>query len=210
MEIERRMRADITTYGRQLEKLIGDHMFPYERGLYVPTNASPVIRAGVTYRVANQHGEDTVYHGDTLIDNPKLIVGNVFSDKDELVLPVRAVRLLAATPYLPHRSFLMISTIVERILYNHFVYTKVKKEGYMDIVEAQLVKGLSNELINNIYGEVIRILQPLIHNVEEFMADDNFHVHFQTLQGTDLMIEKSVDYRIHVFNEKVANGEWDV
>ena len=207
------MRIDITTYGRQLEILIGQYMLPYETGLYVPTNACPVIRMGLMYRVIDSYRKEHTYSGDKLVANPKLIIGDVFSEKGELVLPVRAVCLLANTPYLPHRSFLLIETICERILHNHFALSKEKNEEFFDIIDGYMMSKYRNSeghIDDNISLAVINALQPLIGHVKDFMGKDIYHVHFLSLQGSDLVIEKSIDYRIQVFNEKVASGEWNV
>jgi len=218
MEIERRLTIPLLSCAQQLEDLIGDRMRPYDKGLYIPINSSPIILPHQQYIQYARDGSVVKVIGQQLLDNRNLIIGDIFTDKDELVLPYRARALLADKPYLPHRAFLLIQNLIERQLQNHFMLTKIKNTGVIDIIRNHLVPGSfpaacdmtehqDNEL-DKIYDEVMRIIHPVQSMIDDFMGNDHYKVHLQVLHGEEVSIEKTIDYRIHVYNEKVKSGEW--
>ena len=58
------------------------------------------------------------------------------------------------------------------------------------------------------YDLISNILSGIKCSVREFIGDNKWIMHFQTKKGRDIVIEKSIDYRIHDWTEKTESGQW--
>lgn len=219
MKVEATHTIDVAEYAREIEKIAGSYLIPYERGLYIPLHGFPVIRAGVDHEYTVVTSRDGLVHytGAELYANPDLIGGDVYNADGNIVVPGRSKNLLTKTPYHPHRSLLLINSHVDRLLINHFAYSRQKNTLSLDkllLATLDKTQGFGpemsveqQEIFDEIYGDIDVVLLNLTNTVYELLGEYNQHMHFSKLRDSLIIIERHIDFRIHYFNVKTNKGE---
>lgn len=219
MKVEATHTIDVAEYAREIEKIAGSYLIPYERGLYIPLHGFPVIRASPNYDYTVVTSRDGLAHysGDELYANPDLIGGDVYNDDGNLVVPGRSKNLLTRSPYHPHRTLLLINMYIERILISHFAY---RRQNQVTTLEDLLLSALDKtqgfgsdmsvekkSIFDELYATIDMILLDLGNLVYEILGEYRHHMHFSKLRDTMIIIERHIDYRIHYFNVKTNEGK---
>lgn len=218
MKVEATHTLDVADLAREIEHLVGSYFVPYERGLYAPLCGFPVIRAGVNHEfdVVTRSGL-VRYNGEELYANPDLISGDVYNADGNLVLASRSKALLKKSPYIPHRSLLLINLMIDSILIKEFAYSRKHNRTYgRDILLNLLDKtqGFGSNMdvetqstFNEIYDAVDVMTLGLCNQVYELLDGYKHHMHTSKLRDNIIVIERHIDFRIHYFNVKTNEGE---
>lgn len=199
-----------------LDLSLGHFMFPYEPGLYLPGSATPKITLNATYVLTDRRalgGATTrTLSGDELYKlHPSDLRGDIWCN-GQLLVPSQTIPLLAKTPYIPHRSLLVIQRVLDRTVNRHYYFTRGEiPADNLDILQEALISKINfEELSRNKaeeYDKIVTmfeaIIQPLIDEVAVFMGDDIYCAHVVDARWDVAYITKHEDQRIGDFNNLI-------
>ena len=113
-------------------------------------------------------------------------------------------KVLKKTVEIPIIGVNVISAYVEKILVDNAAYTTRK------INAPEVFNDFLLPEYNNNYG-VFELLESLLLDLKiditGFISDNKFMMCFHKIKGTDLYIEKTIDFRIHEYNSNKCEHE---
>jgi hypothetical protein len=208
-EQERRLLIDITTPARSIEHVIGHMLFSTRAGLYLPASAEPIICEDRVYFQYNEKTDEMKpFSGADLIFDRSLIEGDIYNEKQLLLLQRKKLQFLTTAPTIPVRAIGIILDLINSHLVQHFAFNR----GAADAAENAL-----DDLVLNEFSDQISDMATFIHDIHspnralitDFMGDDHYKRHLVRLVGESAMIVKQNDIRILRFNELLSEGEID-
>jgi hypothetical protein len=105
-------------------------------------------------------------------------------------------------PYIyPTVGISIIKAYVDRILIHYSAWTKQGTPTLQSIWSEFLIPEY--EYTEDVYGLIENLLGELHTDIVNFIGDDKWHMHFLRMRNSDLMIEKTIDYRVHYYMENI-------
>lgn len=216
-QIGKPLTLEILEAARALDLALGQYMYAYEQGLYLPGSATPRIVFGVDYLVMDRRAANgpttATYKGEEIYRmHPTELRGDIWRN-GQLLVPSQTLPLLAKTPYIPHRSLLVVQRVLERTANRHYYFTRGSiPTDNADILQDALVckidfdeqdpkKHLENDLMLATFET---IMMPLIEELEHFMGNDIYCVHVVDPRSDVAYITKYEDQRINDYNNLIS------
>jgi hypothetical protein len=182
---------DTLQHSNHLEFMFGDYLLPAPKGIYLKGAARPFLDIGSPHYVKAQGPDGEQFFP---VERVKDITGPVFDSKGNIVLHTKPNTHLADQPTVPVIAISVVHMLCDLLVSNHLITNKKSPISF----EEQMNKYLlpmhvgNTVLIDDIYAS----LYELRLSVTAALGTDPWIVHFIKIRGVDLIIEKSLDYRI--------------
>lgn len=198
---------DPVPLAEQIEAQLTEVLQPLEVGFYIPGQSYPVMRmdqfyyqfiGGKKIPVATQ--ED--------------IVGDVFNEAGDVVVPAKYAKRITLQPVLPTRGLQIIRVFLQCMLDHLETWPAQGKRfaaTYPDLFEQfiQPVVVEDDDKYSHVVELLLGMLSEIQDQVRQFVGKDRWVMHFVKDWGTsDFIIEKTIDYRIYDWQRKMTSGEW--
>ena len=171
----------------QIELILKDDLKPPEQGLYECGKMRPTI-------VADQHYHKRVKNNGTITYNPVIeisdMVGDIYNADGDLILSDKKKYKLTLAPTIPVRGIGIVFAYIKEAIDDHAIWRE--RNRYTSQVSAYFTNSVDETLLI----EVDKILLPLRARIHHFLGDDRWIMHFLKMLGTDMVVQKSCDYRI--------------
>lgn len=183
----------ILSYAVLVEQQWGDCLVEPSPGIYKTNTLDPVIPAGLElfYRGPEISGNYPL-HPLTDFDN---YVGDVYNKKGTLILTAGTMRnkdkCLLPAPMLPVSALKIVKLLVENYIVTRQPH--VKHNPYGRQID-KLIKPGYDYLMDEGYLDTTCV--GLIAQIETFIGKDINHLYFTKLKLFDILVEKTIDYRI--------------
>ena len=179
-----------------VERLAREYLQPAKLGFYMKGGTTPVMVDGCYYfkKEVGPNGE--------LVEIPILkiedIKGNIFNQDAELIISSRNIALLSDEPTVPVQGLNMVSAFVQKHLDDHSAWSR-KGPTQLEDIWAEYIKPeyLHTEKTHDLVESIAELMIDVRTDVNHFIGNDKWIMHFMRRRGKDLFVEKSIDYRIH-------------
>ena len=101
-------------------------------------------------------------------------------------------RYLSSMPTIPVRGLLLVEYLIAKHIESCCQHTKTSH--YNNKIDSQILDGYHHIHYD---GLLDRSVESISAQVTEFMRRDNWHVYFTRRIQQDIMVEKTIDYRIY-------------
>jgi len=127
----------------------------------------------------------------TLTINVKLTKENGITKIKEKTAPV----ITCPEPQYPSTGIEMLKIYIDKMLIDNSAWSRCKSENIMKLWEKFIVSEYKHTI--EVYELIENLLMDLRIDISTFIGKDKWVMHFRNNSGTDIVIEKSIDYRIH-------------
>lgn len=181
---------------------------PVPAGFYLPGQDKPVLEEGKYYYVKKADGTPSVI---AAIED---ITGPVYNQEGEEIVSQRRYKQLLQAPSTPYRGMAIIEAVINAVIKNasawqkgdHFKCLSDAVIGELD--ETYRQRHTHDQLVE-ISERILECLSDLRTDVRDFIGDDKWIMHFQRRWTmTNIVVEKTIDYRIYDWEQRMQNGEW--
>lgn len=203
-----------------LETIAPDALLPFKPGVYMAGKVDPILHA------------DQKYH--QVIDDPNTgmcvelpvvsiddILGVVLNHNNAVVINARTAKhkasYLTTHPTVPARGIRIVSDVVFSTIRAHAAWEPEHKFCMRTLLQSHLKEEYQGYLHQAYKGELDLVglfenaVVDLRSEVRAFLGSDKWIMHAQRERGTDIIIEKSIDYRIYQWEqEHVVNKSLDL
>ena len=195
---------NLTNYLYEFERNVADDIFlPPPEGIYQLGILEPIVKANQTLYVKSSGMLVDVVDNikDDLVDSD----GNVLIVKYVLE---RASKLLSNKPFIDYRRIKVLRLLARHYLNEGLAY--VPGVPTLDDIAKELAEHIDPNVVDLAIkdGILLKASETLCKDISTFIADDNWHIHYMTTESTQVMIEKSIDYRIADWTKRMRSGEW--
>lgn len=218
---------DPLSMARTIENTANADWVDYPDGFYLPGLSYPSIKPGETYIIQDPFGnkvaasfskiedlqkcKDTVYNSAGTL----LVVGKLHHNKlkEQPHVPVHGLRCIdaaiadtldARAQWRPARQLHRIEHELEKML-------KFPDEAiwhHLSRTEREHRRDNHRETIADVARQVDNIITDLRNEVQAFIGDDEWVMHFLNNRGRDRVIEKTIDFRVYDWTLKTRSKEW--
>lgn len=189
--------------GHILEPYASKYLEPYVSGLYLKGNINPLLVEGITYYKDfvsdSQAKRDKLsFNGIPFNSLAEIMQCNkdVYDSRGNIVITAKDLffnkRFIDIKPSIPVQIIKVAIAVVLEYLNSLNKHTNVNSINYN---LNRLVKSKHRDLIVKEYYQTEFI--NLIDKVAEFVGADSWHIYFYKINGTSLVISKTIDFRIY-------------
>jgi len=209
--ITQRFIFDPLPLANMLEEMFGQYLLPVEPGYYIKGNVKPIMVPGKFYfTVVGSNNDVALKKAIIGIDD---IDNDVYNEQGDVIIPKKAKRLILTKPDVPVRGIKIIESLVDKIIIDRSSKWMHRnpysvEEMLNEFVLPQYRFDKNNPAIANLFDRISNMLVDVRTDVNAFIGVDDWIMHFYKLVGTDIIIEKSTDYRIYDWARRMENGEW--
>lgn len=195
---------DPVEHGELIESALSGVLKPYQSGYYLPGQSKPVLESGKFYYTKSA-GQDIPLQGIETVGTA------IYTQDGELAVTAKQVKLLALQPTRPFRGISLVSVLVDQTLdsrakWRRYTSGGQEKRSPADVVSDYLVSELAVPLpqlaLLELAEQVVDLTLDLRTEIGSFVGDDHWIMHFQRPWRSNIVIEKSVDYRIHAWEQE--------
>lgn len=202
------MRVDPMPTASVLEAAVWHYLAPAPEGFYFRNRAEPVMRKGEVYhqhKVVNgrKTKETFVIQNFNEIDNNMPILD---LDANVIVTPMQ-ISLLEMQPALPVTALAVVEEAVRDVVESHGMEEyRRKPRNPMELYGRFLNSSIEgNELFRGlIVDQIMEIVSGIRSDVKSFCGENPWVIHFLKKRHLDLIVEKSVDWRLIDFHNRAG------
>lgn len=201
LETEGMLLLNLLDYVQELEFNFGRYFIDPEPGIYFIDSLIPVIRPDCLYYTQASYATQTPITNLDRYNEP------ILNEIGEIVIPMSVMRnkarYLTSKPTLPQRAIQIAAHLASAYFEELAPYKHVRR-AREEI--RKLLKPEAWHYLDDGYLDLSceRLLRALGH----FVNDGVWNIYFTRLVNTDLIVEKSTDYRIMQYMQRVESGEW--
>ena len=198
--VEALVKIDLRNSADMIETTFPDKLLPPPKGIYRVGLVNPVMIDGVSY----------YYHvpGETA---PKLVEdinkvedSAVYDASGKCVIPLtymrQKARFLANVPMLPYRGLHVMRAVVDNQINSFAAYHRHGIKSFADQLGAHFLPSVEiNEELINMVENCCRQVRT---EITLFLGSNEWSMFFTKLQGTTLLVEKSMDWRAWEWEQK--------
>lgn len=188
------------------------YLEPYTKGLYLRGNISPLLLEGNTYYKdfkVNKDGKINAVKFESLAEI-LLCNNDVYDSRGEVIVTARDLfcnkKFIDTKPNIPVQLIKVGIAVVLEYLNSLNKYTNVNSINYN---LNRLVKSQHRDLIVKEYYQTE--FNVLLDIISDFVGKDSWHIYFYKVVGTNLVISKTIDFRIYDWyrmkNESQSDNE---
>lgn len=202
--------VNIYDVARSIEELYSDFLETHKPGFYIGNRLEPVIESGKNYYYKNKtQGEQYQLLGTATLE--ELMTHDEITDADFKVIfrKTSKVTLVTKSEY-PVVGISLIKDYFDSIVNNLSSWKNNSKLSPDEVLSKFLnasAQCLSDHDRDDLFLSIRGQLNDLENNIRSFIGKDRWVVHFTSMKSkTDYYVEKSIDYRIADWEEKVRLG----
>ena len=194
----------VFNYAVMIEKQFGDVMTPSAKGIYKVGDIYPSIIPNKQYysQKINKFNQcitipvtDFNKVNDTIIDES----GNVIIPKGMMI---NKENYLRNEPSVPSRGLILVELMIKRYIESINPWVKYSMQNNK-IISNFKPEGV--ELFTD--GHIDKMCESLFAQISTFIANDVWHIYFVKYSSLDIIIEKSIDWRIHEYYRMIETKE---
>ncbi len=189
----------VFNYAFLIEKQYGELIIPPPVGIYRVGDIYPVITNNKKYysqRVTKNNQFIT-----TPITDLNSVTDTVLDEIGNVILPAFVMKnkeqYLRNESTVPARGFMIVELLVKKYIESLAPWSKY---SMYNSKLASHFKPEGSDLFNN--GQIENLCKSLFMQVADFVGDDVWHIYFVKFIGLDLIIEKTIDYRISQWEQE--------
>lgn len=199
----KRVILNTRSLAEQIEDSARPYLASYPAGFYDPTSRRPVLSFGETYYIQGAHGFTKVN-----ISKPEDIVSNIYDINGRKLVSFEIRKFITPLPQFPIHGAAMIEELAQCVINEMCVYNgKAPAAKVEDLWNDFLSSGATAPDVN-LKSSIHELLAETSRQVREFIGDDRWVIHFCSTLSGDLLIEKSIDWRIWDWEKRMSTGEW--
>lgn len=191
LPVTQQVLLDACTVAENIEGLLGDYLYPAKPGVYMPHRLEPSLVPGGFYyqKVCGQ--------GMKPLDNLEDLQGEVVSIDAMVIVPRGLAKQLSWEPKLPVRGLALVTAAVDWAIADSSAWVK-RRTGLLQVLRELLPEEhRDNEAV---LCRLSMLLYDICTDVRAFIGSDRWIMHFFKQHGRDIRVEKTIDYRIHMWN----------
>jgi hypothetical protein len=224
-ETQRIMYMDLQEPAEMLRRNFGQYFKPYTEPIfYYDGVVDPVL----DFTKADQLGYYTI-EGNPLEHNPRKkdrrvikpvrslndVTGDVYREDGLCVFRIANMHKLLSAPWYPLREMDLIQEFVADHAWGRIPIVG-KSRPHEDIIADFLDPKLRRDWFDDLptsdkiewCDDIWLALQRTLNEVKQFMGPDKWVIHLVRRSYLDLVVEKTVDYRIYDWTRRMQSGEW--
>jgi hypothetical protein len=174
-------------------------------GLWLPGRTRPSLVPGKLYYCYDQNG--LVQLEAVSASAVKAAKGDIFDETGEMVLPHRVRQQLREEPTLPLKGLEVVRGYVDHTLSQLSRQWSRNSAPRMHEMLQPYIKDEYTEL-DDLCCAINSHLSELGQQIREFVGTNQWVMHFARWKGTEVWIEKSIDFRIYDWQRRMAAGDW--
>lgn len=202
-EVEKVLVVDLMQYTGLLHKKYGECLVKPDDGIYMVGATEPIIKAGqVVYSESSFKTQTPLKSLDDVVE------GIVDGDGASIISPAfmrHRKKFLHTKPTLPIREIQIASIVADDYIDSMLPYSPAR-ETYAGLREH--IKPEYHYLIEE--GHIEAALTKLISEVSCFVGSNIWNIYFFELNRTDLIIKRSVDFRVYDWTRKLEEEAFDL
>jgi len=208
------MVIDALPFATGIQRLLGPYLVEPEKGVYMRGFLKPILKHGRSYYQSLPSPYDGKPQIVPVMDVQSIVPNVPVTDKegDQVMPPMtEQFRDLMLTPFptVPVTGFQIVCDLVQNTLNscNRWDLT-AGSERIVDILrkhvkdEYQDVLDEKEERSHQLLGDFEHVVAELIYAVRQFVGADRWIMHNYRLRGRDIIVEKTIDYRIWHFHHQ--------
>jgi hypothetical protein len=185
----------VAFYAQLIEQQFNDVLFPPREGVYRLGDVSPVLFANKRYFVQRKMDGRIVL--EPITDLSK-VEESIVDEEGNLILSGHYMKnkqmFLSNQPTVPSRGIEIVKCLIDEHLAKISPWSK--SQGYRQRLNSYFKNAAAvHEIVED--GFLERICESLIMSVNDFIGNDVWNMYFTKVVAVDLLIEKSIDYRIY-------------
>jgi hypothetical protein len=175
------------------------YIVPAESGLYLRGSKKPAIIPGNRYFCKSKNQEKS--NRLVAIYDVSDITGDVYNEFGEIVLPFRKKEFVSNEPLVPVRGLNIVYNYVEKVLNDRSEWVRSRRIHDLKSYLSEFIKPEYQEAAD-IYDHIHELLIDLRIDVNQFVGDDKWVMHFCKFVGNDICVEKTIDYRVYSWSRE--------
>lgn len=189
----------VMSYAVLIEQQFGELLYPPPPGIYKLGETEPCIISTKRYY------SEKVLPNKSRVTQPitdfDAITDHVVNENGQLVIPAYMMkdkpRYLSTVPTVPLRGLILVELFIKNYLDSICPYRKYN--NFADKINNHILPG--NEYLFD-DGHLETTCQSLFRQIDSFIGKDDWHIYFVKRLHTDIIVEKTIDYRVHCWNEQ--------
>jgi hypothetical protein len=215
----KQMRADPMPTASMIEAVVGQYLLQPEAGIYFRGRAEPVMKMnGVAvyhqHKVVDRKKSKETYVVRTIEDIDPL--QPVMDLDGNIVVSVTQIPFLSYRPVLPVVALRIVEAAVKDVveshgmadyrstpkqpqdLYGPFIVDRieVRDDDVLKLSHTPRYERIDNTIFAAVIDQITEIVSGIRNDVKSFCGENPWVIHFLKRSHTDLVIEKSIDWRI--------------
>lgn len=168
-------------------------------GIYFVNQTEPILKPNQNYFT------DSTYRSQTPITSLDNVRENVLDENGLVVIPdyilKQQKKYLRPVPSIPVRSIEFLHRVAQQFIASNVVHQHC---SYCERDLYDLVRPEFHYLVSD--GTLEAGCRGLLDQLHYFMNGDVWNLYYLSRQGTDLCVEKSIDFRIYEWHQNKENG----
>ncbi len=182
-------------------------------GLYVHGSIEPFIDFSKKYYLRSDFGNENKFIQTAVqgIDNDYRATlashkQDILTERGDVAVSYRDLvtkaKFISAEPSVPVTALKAAIAVVEQSLTSFCWHSKRSHPQYR---LEYLVKPQYRDFIVN--DEIVDAFTPIQKKLMDFIGDDQMHIYFTKVKGTNMVIEKAIDWRIYKYYEMTFKSQ---
>lgn len=197
-----------------IEQQFGSFLLPPPVGIYKQGEVDPCVTSSGAYFYEQEQGAFYTdksffqFNGKSIqpITDINIVQSNVFDRAGKIVIPAYMMlekeRYLSPTPTVPYRGVILVELLIRNFLDS--ISNIPGKKSYGGRIE----RHVDPRFINHDVIDTLEVIcKSLFMTIEQFVGDDLWHIYYVKRIQFDIVIEKTIDYRIHYYNTQHNQAE---
>lgn len=210
-KVTKQLFLDALPPAAAIETHLSEYLTAPPPGMYLAGHTEPTLLVSERYHqlYAEQPG-DLRLKREELKDIANLdlstVKGDIYDTQDRLVLRRSLVKELLTVPTVPVRGLAAVATAVDWAI----TYSSAWAKRPAQSIQEALAKHVQAQYAQteDLLDQLAEFLRETRQQVVEFIGDDKWVVHFHSTRGAEIVVEKTIDFRILDWERRINSGEW--
>lgn len=193
-----------TELGLFLEMSCAQWLMPNAAGLWLPGKATPAIIPGHLYHCRESNGE--LRFIEVSPEAIRQAKGDIYNADGELVLPQGVCDRVQGEPSMPVVGIRLVHAAIDKTLDDNSAWTRKTRKDIVTLWDEMLLPQFRGnpDVAEAIYSYTFDLRQMVL----DFIGGETWVMHFKKMRGADIVLEKTIDYRIFDWSRRHESGEW--
>jgi hypothetical protein len=178
-------------------------------GVFLPGRARPVLEINKQYFQHDLHGKLV----SVVVNNIADVKGDFYNIDAELLLSTQRINVahLSLESSLPLLGMKIIEAYAKMVVSETSTWARERittEEILLEFLKPEMAAPNNSELLEKMCDTLDTILRELKTDIRQFIGADDWVMHFVKMRGSDLYVEKTIDFRIYDWTRRTKGGEW--